>query len=231
MNQRRAALSVLALLLLASLAACSPKAPEGSEPVETPTVQPTGTPAPPAEPTQSAPPPTDTPDPAEDPEDPDNMAVGERDTTLTVVVEGVEEIVPAVRHTSWLGYAITYDPAMFTLNEDDGGDVYLAEMVEGRPNVYLSVSTLDGLTADEAVESLREMNDIEAEGQTVSLGANRYAAAYLKWSGGAGGNDPVSEFYVTEQNGTVFLVELGNFVDGLEGYGARLDAMLATITF
>ncbi len=166
-----------------------------------------------------------------DPEDPENVTVGDREATLTMVVEGIAETIPAVRHTSWMGYAMTYDPQRFTMAEDGSSDIYLAEVVEGRPNVYISVSVVDGLTAEEAVEGLREQNNIDAQGEIVAFGANRYAATYLRRTTGAGSNDAVVEFYVTEQNGTIFLVEVGYFVDGVEGFGARLAAMLDTITF
>ncbi len=223
---------LLALVLALPLAACSPKGPEESDPPPQtesvpPVVEPTTDPGP-----DESGLPVESPDPeGGDPEDPDNVAVGERDDTLTFIIEGVEETVPAVRHTSWMGYAMTYDPERFTLNEDDGGDIYLAEPQEGLPNVYLSVSIVDGLTAEETVEGLRLQADIQEEGQTVSLGANRYAATRLSWAAGSAGADAVTEYYVTEQNGTVFLIELGNFVEGQEGYGSRLSAMLDTLTF
>lgn len=166
-----------------------------------------------------------------DPEDPENVTVGDREATLTMVVEGIAETIPAVRHTSWMGYAMTYDPEIFTLKEDDAGDIYLAEIVEGRPNVCISVSVVDGLTVEEAVEGLRQQNNIDGQGEIVAFGANSYAATYLRRATGVGGNDGVVEFYVTEQNGTVFLVEVSCFVDGVEEFEPRLDAMLATITF
>ena len=44
-------------------------------------------------------------------------------------------------------------------------------------------------------------------------------------------NDEIVEYYITEQNGTIFVVALGYFVGAEEGYGARLHAMLDTMTF
>lgn len=166
-----------------------------------------------------------------DPEDPENVMLGDREDTLTVTVEGKEQAVPAIRHTSWMGYAMTYDPALLKLFEREDGDVYFGEWVEGRPNVYISVSLLDGLTAEEAVEGLRRQNNITEEGETVAVGRHSYAATYLRMSEGAGSNDAVVEFYVTEQNDTVFLIEVGNFVDGEAEFGAPMRAMLDTVTF
>lgn len=226
---RRLPLLALLLAVLLTLTACTPKGPEESTtptPGETGGVETTGTPE------QSAPVETETAEPSEDPEDPENVTVGDRNDTLTFLIEGVEETVDAVRHTSWMGYAMTYDPEYFTLTEgDDGTDRYQAEAVEGRPNVYVAVSLVEGLTAEETVEGLRLQKDIQEEGETVALGANRYAATYLRWAEGAGSNDQVTEFYVTEQNGAIFLIETGNFVDGEEGFGARIQAMLNTLTF
>ena len=230
MNKTRIlALPVLVLAALLTLTACTPEGPGESAvpaPGGTDAVEETGAPE------ESAPAETETAQPSQDPEDPENMTVGDRNDTLTFLIEGTEETVDAVRHTSWMGYAMTYDPARFTLTEgEDGVDYYLAETVEGRPNVYIAVSLVEGLTAEETVEGLRLQQDIQEEGETVALGANRYAATYLRWAQGAGSNDQVTEFYVTEQNGAVFLIEVGNFVDGQEGYGARLRAMLDTLTF
>lgn len=224
---------LLALLLALPLTACSGKETaqnESQTPEESTTI--------PVE-TEAGTQPDDSPAPEEtlsaeetvDPEDPENVAVGDREENLTMVVEGIEETVPAVRHSSWMGYAMTYDPAMFTLIEREDGDLYLGEQVEGRPNVYISISMVDGLTDEEAVEGLRLQNGIEAESVTVALGQHDYAATYLRWAEGAGSNDATVEFYVSEQNGTLFLIEVGNFVDGQEGFGARMNAMLATLTF
>lgn len=217
----------LSLLLALSLSACRPRdAEESTPPPQTDSVSPD------VQPTGDTDEPAQSPDPdPEDPDDPYNVAVGDRDTTMTVILEGEEETVPAIRHTSWMGYAMTYDPEWFTLTEEDGGDYYLAETVEGRPNVYVAVSIVDGLSAEETVEGLRTQLELEEEGRVLAFGAHDYAATCLHYAAGAGGNDATTEFYVTEQNGTVFLVELGCFVDGTEGFGARLSAMLATMTF
>lgn len=219
----------LILLLTLMLAACSPGPPGEST---TPDPNATETMTETSGPETSEPGQTDSPEITEDPEDPENLTVGDRDDTLTFTIEGVEETVDAVRHTSWLGYGMTYDPATFTLTEEeDGTDRYQAEAVEGRPDVYVSVCVVEDMTAEEMVEKIRQQHDIQEEGETVSLGANRYAATYLRWAEGAGSNDQVIEYYVTDQNGTIFLVEVGNFVDGTEGFGARMQAMLDTLTF
>ena len=118
---------------------------------------------------------------------------------------------------------VTYD--------DCESDVYyLDEYVEGRPIVAIYV---DRITADMNGESLAMQYEekIGAEGKTIPLGAHDYAATYLREAEGAGSNDAVVEYYITEQNGTVFRIRVCNFVDGQEGFGARMSAMLNTITF
>ena len=194
-----------------------------------------------AEPSQSFPPETETP-PEETPggstetpaptDEPGDVSVGDDAAELTVVIEGETLTIAGSRHNSWLGYSMIYDPAVFTFNQvDETADSYMAEVVEGRPNVYLSVSVIEDLTFDETVEGMRIQKGIEEEDETASIGAHRYAATYLRYAAGAGANDEVVEYYITEQNGTIFLVALGNFVDGQEDFGARLHAMLDTMTF
>ena len=78
---------------------------------------------------------------------------------------------------------------------------------------------------------LRIQQNIEDEGTTVSVGAHSYAATYLRYAAGTEDNDEIVEYYITEQNGTIFVVALGYFVGAEEGYGARLHAMLDTMTF
>ena len=228
-RRRTARFAALVLLLTLVLAACTPGQPEEST---TPDPNATETMAETNGPETEEPGQTEPPEITEDPEDPENLTVGDRADTLTFTIEGVEETVEAMRHTSWLGYAMTYDPAILTLTEgEDGTDQYTAEAVEGRPNVYVSICVVENMTAEETVEGIRLQEDIQKEGETVSLGANRYAATYLRWAEGAESNDRVTEYYVTEQNGTIFLVEVGNFVEGEEGFGARMQAMLNTLTF
>lgn len=215
MKQYLAAL--LALLLMFSLSSCFK--PDGEA----------DTPAP--GPTESETPPADDP-PAEPSDDPDDLSVGESSDTLTIILEGETQTVPAARYNSWLGYSMTYDRETFTLNlVDTLSNSYMAEVVEGRPNVYLAISILEDLTFDEAVEGMRLQRGIEEDAVTVAIGRHAYAASYLRYAAGTESNDEVVEYYLTEQNDTIFLIALGNFVGGEEGFGARLHAMLDTITF
>lgn len=193
--------------------------PENTIPVEdnTPEIVPTASPV------------------TDDPDDPENVAQGDRADTLTMVIEGQEEIVEAVRHTSWLGYAMTYDPALFVQTEETGedceSDIYrLDESVDGRPEVAIY---MDRMNTVQSLEDLVEQyeKEIGTDGKTVALGQHGYAAIYLRQADGMGSNDAITEYYFTEQNAAVFRIRVCNFADGEEGYGARMNAMLSTLTF
>lgn len=231
-NKRTVALmTALMLSLSAGLSACS-------RADVTPSQEPSQSVAPGPDATGSLPPEDDTPtqsQPVEETDDPGEL-IGDREETLTVVIEGVTETIPAIRHNSVLGYAVTYDPALFSLNTvDQFSESYMAERTEGIPNVYLSVSViedeLDELTFDDVVEGMRTQKSIEEEAVTVAIGAHNYAASYLRYSAGDGAMDELTQYYITEQNGTIFVVALGCFNEGEEGFGARLHAMLDTMTF
>ena len=233
MKKRTVAL-VMALVLSLSLGltACT-----NSD--DQPTQEPTQSLSPAPSPSDSAAPENTTPAESDSDtdatDDPGDMT-GDQDTTLTVEIEGETETIPGIRHNSVLGYAVTYDPERFALNiVDEYAESYMADIVEGQPNVYLAVSViedeLDELTIDDVVEGMRIQQNIEDEGTTVSVGAHSYAATYLRYAAGTEDNDEIVEYYITEQNGTIFVVALGYFVGAEEGYGARLHAMLDTMTF
>ena len=151
-------------------------------------------------------------------DDPGDMT-GDQDTTLTVEIEGETETIPGIRHNSVLGYAVTYDPERFALNiVDEYAESYMADIVEGQPNVYLAVSViedeLDELTFDDVVEGMRIQQNIEDEGTTVSVGAHSYAATYLRYAAGTEDNDEI----VLLEDGQVDAGELAReaFVLGMD---------------
>lgn len=233
MRKRTAALiTAFVLSLSLGLTACTK---QGDEPVPEPSqsVSPAPGPSDSNAPEDTAPAESGSgTDAADDPGD----LTGDQDTTLTVEIEGQTQTIPGVRHNSVLGYAVTYDPERFALNlVDEYSESYMAERTEGTPNVYLAVSVmeneLDELTFDQVVEGMRLQQNIESEGETVSVGAHSYAATYLRYAAGTEDGDEIVEYYITEQNGTIFVVALGYFVEAEEGYGSRLHAMLDTMTF
>ena len=225
-----ALLMALTFTLASGISACAkPDPAPPDEPVPSGTADPSQTP-----PAETGTPPAETNGGTESPastDDPGDVT-GDEDATLTVVIEGESETIPGIRHNSWLGYAMTYDPELFTFNQvDETADSYMAEPEEGRPNVYLSVSVIEDLSFEETVEGMRLQKGIEDEGRTASIGAHSYAATQLSYAAGTGSSDEVVEYFITEQNGTVFVIALGCFVEGEEGFGARLNAMLDTMTF
>lgn len=150
-------------------------------------------------------------------------------------IEGTTQEVELQVVDSELGVSMAYDSANFTYVDDTEFGVASITAIDvdttATPNVFISVSKSE-YSFDETVEGLKAQAFTEdiVESETV-IGLEEYTATLLEMREGTSGISRVANFYVVENNGQVYIVEEDYFVEAEEGFGARLDMMLGTITF
>lgn len=150
-----------------------------------------------------------------------------------VIVEGKEEKIDAEVNKSNLGYTITYDKNRFKFQNAEGVDSYMAPNSDTNkyPNVFLAVSKIDGQSLEAVMKGLIHQASKEAYPQNTTIGKEGYKAERLVIREGNEYNSRVCEYYLTEKNKIVYLIEINYFVGAEEGYGTRLHEMLNTFTF
>ncbi|WP_160691982.1 hypothetical protein [Clostridium sp. C2-6-12] len=150
-----------------------------------------------------------------------------------VIIEGTEEKIDTEVNKSNLGYTITYDKNRFKFENAEGVDSYMAPNADTSkyPNVFLAVSKIDGMSLEEVMKGLIHQATKEAVPQNITIGKEGYKAERLVIKEGNKYNSRICEYYLTEKNNVVYLVEINYFVGAEEGYGTRLHEMLNTFTF
>lgn len=149
-----------------------------------------------------------------------------------VIVEGAEEKIETEVKKSDFGYTITYDKNRFKFQNAEGVDSYMAPNSDpsNYPNVFLSVAKIEGQSLEEIMKGLIHQASREALPQKTTIGKGKYKAERLVFSEGDKYNSRVCEYYLTERNKRVYLIEINYFVGAEEGYGTRLHEMLNTFT-
>lgn len=231
----RIMVAALACLLALLMAACGTPAAESAPLVDfdpvpiqsdnppVPTVQPPET-QPPSGETYTAPPPA----PSEELPSPSSPPVAslppDEETTLTYLLGEEELSVPAVRHHSLVGYAITYDTALFSLMPFEEGDTYW----NGDGN-YLTFTLIYELTAAEVLDGLRLQENIAMEPELVSVGEQQFTAFTLYLTAP---NGFYRQFWVLELERDILLAELSydTVCDNAPQLRAALTASLNTLT-
>lgn len=140
----------------------------------------------------------------------------DEEITVTIMVEGMEETVSAIRHTSALGYSVIYDPASVTLQKQEGADLYIDPYEGDIPDCYFRISLWEG-----------DAMDLADEVGTVG----GYPAVFTRSAEGMAWDSVIREFVFITVGERVYHVEIGYFSEAAEGYGTRLQAMLQTLEF
>ena len=153
------------------------------------------------------------------------------------------ETAQLIRFDSQLGCSATYDPAFFTArdHEDEYWKRITGFYVESTWendgfHLWVGVIPLDTSSVEEAVsdESLRTLDKTHGVGprgevirKDVTFGTGDYPAVRLTY------NEvyAVGEIYVTEQNGTVYEVEISSYYQPSKELLTQAYAILDSITF
>ncbi|HPU63337.1 MAG TPA: hypothetical protein PK304_04225 [Mobilitalea sp.] len=148
---------------------------------------------------------------------------------LAVEIEGITEEIEALSYTSPLGYRIIFDPERFNLSrEKDGSDRFMAnnQDSDGYPDVYININILpETLNSDTITTDGKDAAEYVGE---VSIGS--FTAGHYKFKSGNNWNSVIRDYYIFDEKDKNFIIECGYFLEAQEGYGARIEAMLKTIS-
>jgi hypothetical protein len=151
----------------------------------------------------------------------------ETESTSTITIEGQSEEVKVITHACKNGFKISYYPDYVTKTETDDALKFTATD-STTMGLEIAKSTL---SLDQALEQIKTDNDITDTAEETTIGAGSYAASQLTVTEGTSQASLITNYYVLEQGGTVYVIKLAYTVEAEEGMGARLMAMLDTLTF
>lgn len=145
---------------------------------------------------------------------------------ITMYLEGMPYEVSALRHNSSLGYSMLYDPETVTLTAGTEHDEYRSAPIEQYPDKYIYISKTDE-TPDAVVDKL-----ISAGADLTDSGTlGNCPVTYLRRAEGQNWDSKVVTYAVIETAKGTFIGEIWCFLEAQEGFGARAQAMLNTISF
>lgn len=132
-------------------------------------------------------------------------------------------------YESPLGYSISYDPKRFTLSADGSSDTFSSVYNDSsRPNIYLSISLRDDMSAEELEKGLvLQSGRDDCISGDMTIGAENYPVRMVSYFTGDGAEDPAFEFYILERGGGCLLIEAGIYPEAVKGYGAQLLEMIS----
>lgn len=150
-----------------------------------------------------------------------------------VSIEGNKETIDTEIFKSNFGYAISYDKNRFKFSNGEGVDSFMAPNpdIKKYPNVFLAVSKIKDYSLDETINGLILQSGQDGVPELTKIGKGKYNAKKFSFKEGNKYNSRVVEYYATEKNKTVYLIEINYFVEAEEGYGERLHSMLDTFQF
>lgn len=165
---------------------------------------------------------------------------------LIVEVEGMTEQITGHIFQSTLGYHMTYDPERFTVTNENGIDSYMAanSNPDLYPYVYLNISRYDIPTEGEALDNTSSKPnwhkvtkgsvtgyiraDIAEEESYDIVSIGEKEAFHHTMKEGTEWNSVVRDYYVLTTSDSIYLLEVQNFLEAQEGFGARILSMLKT---
>lgn len=166
-------------------------------------------------------------------EDADNQALFDALYAGTGLLKPEAGVLPA-GDTLWeceLGFTLQYDPVFFEPSADGKSLVSLYN--DGaRPNVYLAAQHYTDVTDRQLLEGIIQQSGQEnCQISEVTLGKQAYPALTVRFQAGNQLDSAIYNFYtLTCADGTVLLLETGCYAQAEEGFGAKLAAMLSTLS-
>lgn len=158
-----------------------------------------------------------------------------------VIKTDIDDTQYIVRFDSKLGCSLTYDPIFFAAEdiEDEylklqpiGSVVCLAvqSIWENGPfPICVRVTPLDATSVENAIDDMYSSMNLDDTAEETTFGSNNYSATHLTYYTHT--DYAVAEIYVTEQNGTVFMVEVCSFYQPPKQLLTHAYAILDSITF
>jgi hypothetical protein len=152
----------------------------------------------------------------------------------TIELEGNKETVRMLLNESALGYQMSYDIDRFTVTSEDGFDYYRTENSDSTkyPDIYIKIGRIDKASDTDYISQKREALLLENpdynESTDVKLGD--YNTTQFSLTTGKGWNSIIKNIYLLETDTSYYSIETQCFQEALEGYGARMEAILDTFS-
>lgn len=161
-----------------------------------------------------------------------STAAVENSQTTTVQVEGNTETVPAKTVKGSYGYSITYDSSRFTFGPAEGADTItpISEDTASVGNIYMAISQITEYNLEDTVAGLILQTNFDGNAEDVTIGTNAYPAKTFFYQEGDGPQAMIREYYCVENKDGVLLIEIGFPSEAAEGFGARLEGIVDTLT-
>ncbi len=142
---------------------------------------------------------------------------------MTIMLEGMEEQAMAEHFVNQNGaYCLDYFYEDFELLEDPSGESFLWRGIDGGDILgYMCLSATPGLKAADQAELIGLRMDAKAESTTFAGYDALVISGYM-------GDSYVTHYVFDTPRGCVE-VEMACIIEGLEGIGARMNAMAATL--
>lgn len=166
-------------------------------------------------------------------EEADSSGMEVKPTPETIEIEGGEETINGLWYEGD-DYKIMYDADRFEYSNKDGADTFIAQNPDPAiyPYVYLSITQLDNKSTSDYAKELSDTltkNNFKSEITTdVSIG--NYKGTKITANDGLEWNSSIRNYYMIENNTSIYVIESQYFLEAEEGYGGRMDAMLQTFT-
>lgn len=170
-----------------------------------------------------------------------NVPAAETDTTdeadKDTETEGGEQEYPSedagtVEWESPLGYSLTYDPTVFTLDDTGEAEVFTYNTTESfDAPVYLSVQSYADMDAQTLAEGLALQSGMDGvEVQDANFGADGIEAKLVYIEKEADGVKQVQIFYAIPKGEGSLLVEMGSYVGVPMTVDGKMEEMLGTFS-
>lgn len=146
-----------------------------------------------------------------------------------IVIEGLKQESETI--TSKLGYTISYDKNEFKYTSSGDSDSFMATNLDSNtyPNIFLAISKVNQYTVDETMKGLILQSGQDGTPEEIAIGKEKYKAEKFAFKEGNSSNSKVCEYYVTEKNNQVYLIEINYYIEVEEAYGSRLHSMLDSL--
>jgi len=216
----RKILAALVLISAVLISSCAGKAPEPEETSPPPSPAATQTPG-------EAPGETASPSPEESPggtpDAEDEGALGAV-YTETITIEGMPETVSYALVEGSFGYTMPIDVDRFEFIAAEGKDYYICALNE---HVWMSVEHAETATVEEMREKLPEWPEGAVVSENdVTITENKYPARHVHVLYGTSYDSTVLDYYIVGDGaGGCFVITHCYFLEGAEGWGARLYYM------
>lgn len=149
------------------------------------------------------------------------------DNVMYVTVEGEEQKIEATRITDDMGFAMNYDSSRFTYTNASGQEAALKAISQYvTAELFVSKSTASGA---ETIEELKTEFQGPVTVTETQFGADWLDAVLLTETDNSPGI--TREFYIVEESGNVWIIQLRYSMEAAEGLRPILQASMDSVTF